>query len=237
MKVLRLVFGIFLLAGLGLLAGSFFAIQHTRGFLATAVPADGVVVENVLSSNSNSNGRGSSWSYFPRVHFRSAEGRDVDFVSNSGSNPPSYAINQPVPVLYDPQNPNHASINSFGQLWVLPMILGILGVGFTVPRAVLAIWQRASDKKNAWLLENGRRIMAEITSVGLNTSVQMNGRSPYRINCQWLDPSRNEMHVFHSGNIWFNPTEFLSEKTLLVWIDPDNPHRYTVDTSFLPKEV
>ena len=78
---------------------------------------------------------------------------------------------------------------------------------------------------------------AEITRVELNTSLVVNGANPYRIECQWLDPARNEMHIFHSANIWFDPTNYIPGKTIEVLVDPDNPRRYAVETAFLPKVV
>ncbi len=235
MKVVRLVFSIFFVVGVGLLIGGYFAVRHTQGFLRTAIPVQGVVVENVYRQSSSSRDNGPS--YYPHVQFRTTDGQAIDFVSSTGSSPPSYSVNQPVTVLYDPQQPYKASINSFGQLWVGSIVLIGLGVVFTAPGIGFMVWKRASDRKNAWLQQNGRRIVAEITSVELNTSLEVNGRNPFRILCQWLDPARNEVHVFHSGNIWYDPTQFITEKTLVVLVDPNNPRRYTVDTSFLPKVV
>jgi hypothetical protein len=45
------------------------------------------------------------------------------------------------------------------------------------------------------------------------------------------------MCIFHSANIWFDPSNYIPGKTLGVLIDPNNPHRYLVETSFLPKVV
>ena len=47
MKVVRLVFSIFFVVGLGLLVGSYFTVRHTRLFLQTAVSVLGVRVESV----------------------------------------------------------------------------------------------------------------------------------------------------------------------------------------------
>jgi len=235
MKILRLIFGIFFVSGLGMLIGSYFAIQHTRRFLDSADRAQGVVVENVYRETGSS--RSTSWSYFPHVRFRAVDGRDIDFLSSSGSNPPSYSVNQTVAVLYDPQHPEHAFVDSFGSLWASTVLLVIFGVTFIAPLVVLSIVLRAGSQKEAWLRQNGRRIQAEIKGVELNASFEVNGRNPYRIICQWFDPVRNEVHVFHSKNLWFDPSEFLKGPTLEVLIDPDNPRRYTVETSFLPKVV
>ena len=70
-----------------------------------------------------------------------------------------------------------------------------------------------------------------------NASLTVNGMHPYRILCQWLDPATNQMHVFHSANIWYNPSKFVPDKTIEVLIDRDNPRRYSVETPFLPKVV
>jgi hypothetical protein len=48
------------------------------------------------------------------------------------------------------------------------------------------------------------------------------------------DPASNQVYLFHSGNIWYDPTDYLP-KSLEVLVDPNNLHRYTVETSFLPK--
>jgi hypothetical protein len=237
MKVVRLVFSIFFVIGLGLLVGSYFTVRHTRLFLQTAVSVPGVVVENIYRASSSSRNQGPSWSYYPHIRFQTTDGREIDFVSSTGSSPPSYSVSEPVTVLYDPQQPYKASLNSFGSLWGATIVLVILGVAFTAPGIGFLVWKRTSDRKNAWLHQNGRRIQAEITGVELDTSLTVNGANPYRILCQWLDPARNEMHVFHSGHIWYDPTHYITGKTLEVLVDPNNPHRYTVETSFLPKVV
>jgi hypothetical protein len=130
MKAVRLVFGIFLVIGLGLLAGSYFTFRHTRRFLQTAVPAPGVVVENIYKESGTINqrqgrllSRGPSGSYYPHIRFRTTDGHEIGFVSGTGSSPPSYSVNQPVTVLYDPLQPDKAFLNSFGSLWGAAIVL------------------------------------------------------------------------------------------------------------------
>jgi Protein of unknown function (DUF3592) len=236
MKTVRVLLGIFFVAGIGMLIGACFTFQHTRTFLGTAAKAEGVVVELVYRETHDSQGTGRA--YHPRVRFQTSQGQDVEFVSSVGANPPSYKVNQRIEVVYDPLDPARAYVHSFASLWLSTLILGILGVAFLTPRIGWSVWQRLNDRKAAWLRENGRRVQAEIESIQLNTSVQVGGRNPYRILCQWLDPVRNEVHVFQSRNIWFDPADYLQGRTTLdVLIDPENPRRYLVDTSFLPNAV
>jgi hypothetical protein len=236
MKKVRLIFGIFFVIGLGLFTGGIFAIQHTRRFVQTAVEVPGVVIENVWREKQDRD-RGTSWVSYPRIRFRNREGQEVTFTSTTGSSPPSYRVNEPVTILYDPQEPHNASIKSFAELWLLPVILCGMGLIFSSFGIVAVVWKGARTRKNAWLQQNGRRIQAEITRVELNTSVEVNGANPYRIVCQWLDPARNQMHVFNSANIWFDPTSHIPGKTIEVLVDPNNPRRYAVNTAFLPNVV
>ena len=104
------------------------------------------------------------------------------------------------------------------------------------PLAASLRGRRTSTRKNVWLHQNGRRIQAEFTRE-LNTSLEVNGSNPYRIVCQWLDPVKNEMHIFNSANIWFDSTNYIPGKTIEVLVDPNNPRRYDVETAFLPKVV
>ena len=71
--------------------------------------------------------------------------------------------------------------------------------------------------------------------VDRNTSVEINGKNPWRITSQWLDPNSNTMRIFHSENLWFDPTRFVKRKQVTVLLDPNNPKRYHMDTSFLPE--
>jgi hypothetical protein len=236
MKVVRLVFGIFFVVGMGLLIGGIFAFQHTRRFLQTAVEVPGVVTENVWREDRTSDNR-ASWAFYPRIRFRTADGQEISYISNTGSSPPSYRVNEPITILYDPQQPQHASIKSFVELWLLPVLLGGMGLVFSSFGIIAVVWKGVSNRKSAWLQQNGRRIQAEFTRVELNTSVAVNGANPYRIVCQWLDPARNEMHIFNSANIWFDPTTYIPGKTIEVLVDPNNPRRYAVETAFLPNVV
>jgi len=238
MKLMRLIIGLFFVIGLGLLIGGVFSIQHKRRFLQTAVEVPGVVTENVWrEERTNQTDQNVTWAFYPRIRFRTSDGQDISFITNTGSNPPSYRVNEPITILYDPQQPYHAYIKSFAELWMVSVVLCGLGVVFSSFGIVALVWKGLKTRENAWLEKNGRRIQAEITRVELNSSLRVNGASPYRIVCQWLDPAKNEVHIFNSADIWFDPTNYIQGKTIEVLVDANNPHRYAVETPFLPKVV
>ena len=53
-----------------------------------------------------------------------------------------------VEIIYDPNNPEHAVINTFAELWFLPLLLWIIGAGFiSVPP--FTIWRHCKGRGNS----------------------------------------------------------------------------------------
>ena len=69
---------------------------------------------------------------FPTFVFRTAEGQEVSFTSKNGSTGTEYTEGQMVPILYDPQNPAKATVNSFADVWLAPAILSLFVLGFLI---------------------------------------------------------------------------------------------------------
>ena len=227
MKALTIIFGVFLAIGLAFSGVSLWAVRDTQSFLARAETAAGQVVD--FDSR-----RGA---YYPVVRFRTAIGEAHTLHSNTGSSPPSYHVGEAVSVLYDPGNLFDARIKGFFSLWLIAIIFGAIGWvfsliglgGLIVPR----FWaHQAQDLKL-----HGTPLETEFQDVELNGSIRLNGRSPWRIVSRWLDPARNELHLFESENLWFDPTPFIKLRRITVLVDPKNFRRYSMDVSFLPKVV
>ncbi len=235
MKKLRWLFLIFAIAGLGLIVGGVYVVRSTRRFVARADQAAGVVIENVWRESSSSRGR--SGAYYPRIRFRTRAGRDLEFLSSSGASPASYREGEGVEVLYDPADPSNASINSFWSLWLGAVLLLGLGVIFSSIGVIPLALMRRKRILGEWLRANGQRIQSAFERVELDHSITVNGSHPYRIVSQWLNPLTNQVHVFHSGSIWYDPEKYISGTEIGVWIDPQNPKRYVMETSFLPRSA
>ena len=80
--------------------------------------------------------------YYPVIEYVSNDGKSHTVQLTEGSQTPSYEIGDEVTVLYDPEHPLDARIDSFGSsalMWVLPGITGVLGIAFLV--AVLVVWK------------------------------------------------------------------------------------------------
>ena len=226
MKAIERIFGV---GGVVLLAISIALGVHTHRFIADSVEDDGIVMDLKMSRSSDS----TTWR--PEVSFEAADGRTYRFVSNSGSNPPAYQRGESVVVLYHPDSPEKARIRGFFSLWGGVAICGLLGVIFAGVGFGVIGYRYMSARRARHLRAHGRRIETTFQGVEQNTSVRVNGRSPFRIITQWQSPTDGKVHVFHSSNLWFDPTDHITRRSLTVYIDPQNPRRYAMDTDFLPK--
>ena len=220
----------FLGVGTLMLLGSISFWNKTRHFLARAQQAAGTVVE--LREVRDSEGS-STWK--PLVAFTAKNGRKITFADSVSSKPAAYDVGESVTVLYLPDHPEEAHIKGFSSLWLGTTILGGLGLAFSSIGGGILFATRAGEKKKHYLLAYGNAIETDLQGVDRNTSVEINGQSPWRISSQWLDPQSNTMRIFHSENLWFDPSSFIKRKKVTVLLDPNNPKRYHMDTSFLPE--
>lgn len=235
MKTLTVLKYVCALVGVGLLIGAGVSLAHTRSFLAQASRTQGTVVALLprFSNNSSNSSNSTSPTFAPMVRF-SHNGQVIDFTSSASSNPPSYRVGESVPVLYLPTPPFQARIDSFFSLWGTGAILGGLGVIFLAVGGLMIIVPRMRAQSDDRLKHEGVAVEADLQGVGLNTTVTVNGRNPFRITAQWQDPATSRVYVFVSRNIWFDPSKYISGKSVRVFIAPNNPKRYYVDLSFLP---
>jgi hypothetical protein len=120
-----LVVPLFLLVGLGLCVGGGYWGWITYSFMQTASRAPGTVVEVTQYRDSEGDNV-----YSPVVEYTLPSGRTVRFEEDLRSSPPSHRVGDEVEVLYNPENPEEARINSVFNVWFGPGLLLGLGVCF-----------------------------------------------------------------------------------------------------------
>ena len=121
--ILFLLFGIFSIAGFGLIVGGAISFFRTWRFLWRSVVTSGVVPNMIKSSKGM---------LAPRVKFTTPEGETITFVHPVSSRPPSYRTGQTITVRYQPGRPHEARINTFFGVWLTPLILLFMGLVFTL---------------------------------------------------------------------------------------------------------
>ncbi|HEY2016491.1 MAG TPA: DUF3592 domain-containing protein [Bryobacteraceae bacterium] len=219
----RQVFYVFVAIGVAIVAVALFLCLKTRHFVETARTADGLVIGNVWNRGSKGGG-----SYHARVRFQAGDGRELIFVSAYGTSPPAFPTGGHVEVLYDPEDPANARINTFAALWIFPVIFLGMGLLFVLCGSAPLAWQRHVDRRDEWLRSNGRRIQAAFDRVEVNPGRRSRRGSGWRIVCHWDDPVSKQTRVFRSHNLWQDPTRRIKGKTVEVFVDPDNLKRYVV---------
>lgn len=212
---------VFLLIGIGLLGGAFYLYRNTSNFIDTSRKAQGTVV--ALRSGA------------PEVKFRTEQGREIQFTSSVSSKPPSYSVGETVEVIYQPDRPDEAEVNSFMTLWLGVMIVGALGTVFSLIglALVFALGRKSSGDRRLKL--HGQAIQTDFQGVERDTSYSVNGRHPFQVVTQWKNLSTGEIHLFHSDHLWYDPTSHIKTGKITVYTERGNPGKYFMDTSFLPK--
>ena len=118
---------------------SFFYDWH---FVSRAVRANGRITELVErhdSDNGNTN-------FYPVFIFADSNGIEHTIYSNTGSYPPAYHVGDNVGVLYIPNVPEKAAIDSFIYLWLVPLLTGIMVVGHGTAGIVIWFWPRIAER-------------------------------------------------------------------------------------------
>lgn len=219
---------IFFIVGLSLTAGGINSAVDTRDFIAVAARADGEVVrlERRMGSDDSS-------TYYPVVRFQSPNRQEaIEFESGSGSNPPAFEEGEVVAVLYHPEYPRNAKIDSFFQLWGLAVILGGIGIVFVIIPVGSWFFSMRRKKRAAYLRMHGQRVDTAFLRGEIDTSLKINGRHGWRVLTEGKDPTTGSMRTFQSDRVWTDPGAVLKPgQTILVYLDPEDKQKYFVDLS------
>lgn len=224
----RWFFALFLAVGVICLTASGLVYRHTQAFAGRAERAEGRIVDVVYRSARPGERLGSYGSVF---RFTTRDGRTVQATASVRASTSRHRVGDPVRVLYDPQNPQNALIDSFVDRYFILIVLLPIGVGFTAVGlpGLIVIAQR--KRKEASLKERGRPVEAKVTGV-----IRLrNGFQPWRITAEWHDPFHARVVVLQSRNLYDDPTKHVEVgQTVKAWVDPDQPSRHWIDVSFLP---
>ncbi len=182
----------------------------------------------VMTSKRQSHSRGAS-TYNVTVTFNTADGTTV---TTSGIKRSSVRDGEKVKIFYDPSVPQTID---FGDSIGYNMKGAIVGGLFFLLGFYLFIRQIASDSSNNKLINAGRKIEAEFT-IGRDERFRAGDNNPWLIQCKWNDVKSNTEYDFVSKPYTIDPAPFLAGRLHVdVFINPDDPLKYFMDTSFMPK--
>lgn len=108
---------------------------------------DGSSVSGVVVALEKSADTDGGVTYAPVIKYE-VDGRTHTFTSSNSSDPPSYEVGERVELLYDAADPSEARIDSWWELWLMPVMLGgaavIMAVVINVTLVVSFLRARAS---------------------------------------------------------------------------------------------
>jgi hypothetical protein len=138
---------LFIFIGIALFGGGVFTFFRQRARVAQSLLAEGVVIELlqqrvrgefVISRTEQGLKFEKKYLYRPVIRFETQTGRKIDFIASVASRPAPYQVGECVDVLYNPDDPQQAQINSFLYLWFYVLLLVFFGL-FTAGMGVFGL--------------------------------------------------------------------------------------------------
>lgn len=229
MKIIRKVKYIVLILGSLLLLLASVLFYNAQEFDKNAITTTGVVTELIEKTVGKHNGSA------PAIRFYTKTGKMIDFVSSEADVVSTYKVGDEVTILYNQKEPTHAVIKGFFSVWGASMAFALVGFGLFFMGCLLFVREQRKAKKIKQLLDTGTAIQASIQKVALDIHYKVGNTNPFIIYAQWLNPKTQNIHIFKSDHIWYNPNDHINTNHVTVYINKDNPAIYHMDLSFLPK--
>ncbi|NDJ58584.1 DUF3592 domain-containing protein [Enterobacteriaceae bacterium 4M9] len=228
---MKRTFTFFLFFGCMMLGLSFYQAWSEAQFEKNALRTTGKVVDLGLDRSEGQR------IWYPVVSFYDSQGKKNEFTSSVGSAGYHSMRGQDIEVLYLADEPDEARISGFEGQYVGSLVMGIFGVGFALMGALPPLLMRSRQNRTERLMHEGQPIEATILGAVINSAVDVNGQSPWRIVCQFVDEPANKTYLFHSDNIYVDPSPWIkTRKQTVVYLDKNNIKKYHVDISWLPEQ-
>ena len=131
-----------------------------------------------------------------------------------------------ITIYYQKNNPREVRyLDDNG--WLI-LIFAFIGTVFTGIGTAFWLVKRSHERKARQLLATGEVVEAEITGIGEDTSISMNGHHPIMVSCRYTAPD-GRVYFFRSGSFWYESHEIAPKKKVRVYVDRNNPANYYVD--------
>ena len=135
-----------------------------------------------------------------------------------------------IPVLVNPED--YYDVRTSTLLYLPAIIFGVVAIPFLVVSIILIVVMVSRNKRFSRIYEEGKRITAEVTGGRINRNYSVNNRHPWRLECRYEDTFSGEEHVFKSGNVWFDPNQYIG-RPISVYILDGNFSNYYIDVDSL----
>ncbi|HEV3027969.1 MAG TPA: DUF3592 domain-containing protein [Planctomycetota bacterium] len=196
----------------------------------------------------------SSWvRYHPVVEFHPEDGKTVRFQGRVyGSDKAMIPTGAMVRVYYDPGNPSSACIGTFSELWLRPLVMSVAGLvalvsgvlGFVASGRVLAA--AAAEARSPEALE--RQVQDDLResynypvhiqgTIDRVQALDVRGPALYEFVCKGVRPGGSGPEEFRSVSFPFKPGTGFVDRTVEIYLDPQEPGRYYLPMGALMREI
>ncbi len=224
----------FFVLGLALIGAGIYFAKVRMEFFKNTIPQEGVIVD-ITSRASSSGKNGKKTSYYPVITFKAKGGKSYTFSPETGTNTAfDYTIGEKIMIQYNEENPQMAKIDSFKERWGLPLALLVVGMIITISMGITVYKIFYQIQLSKELPKSGTRLRLQ----GLVKTHSLKDKTEYAIISEWLNPADTKIYVFSSDKLGYNPTPYINDRLIDVWIDVNNPKKnHYVDISFLPEKA
>ena len=217
-----LVGGIFCFVGICMLVGGIIAFVSNRNFKQNASEVEGVITDIRTRYDSDGDSHHDVWvtytvdgrEYTEEIHFYSS----------------SMYEGKTIKVLVDRNYPTRVR-SADGNIFLVAF-LGGMGLIFAFAGGCVLLVPVSRKAKRKKIIEAGYYVYAQVTGGHLNTHIEVNGRSPYKLECKYEDVFSGVTHIFKSENIWVDPQPYVGRE-IKVYCNRDFSGYYYVDIDSL----
>ena len=129
-----------------------------------------------------------------------------------------------IEVYYDPYNPGKIMTDDSAFF----IIFTCVGGAFAALTIAVIVTLLVTKKKHQNLITTGTPYTGTIIDVRVITNIKVNGRHPYRADCEVINPITQERYLFSSENV-YTEIRHLIGAPVVVYMDNQNPSKHYVD--------
>ena len=199
---------------------------YNKSFRQSAIKTTGIVVD-VYTTTDGDNG---DLNYYPTFKYISEQGT-VHHYKPHISTHKVLKIGDTGTIYYNPEHPDRALYgeNNFNVFALIFLTFGAFILIFMFYKHLKKLFMQRRQHR---LISLGKRIIIPASHVFF-ISRTIEKKSKYQILCQHYDKRRNEVYMYKSKLLDFNPETKIKNKVVSVYLGEKNRTNYFVDTNFI----
>lgn len=135
-------------------------------------------------------------------------------------------VGDPYELRVDPNDPHSVSD---GALMILGKVFSIVGGVLFAVAIIVALAARSMDRERELLLRSNQRATAIVREIRPNYALRCNGRHPFRVYAECINPVSGALETLASHNVWQVNAEV--GDMVEIAFDPNDAKRYAFDLS------